>query len=119
MGLHPLTVGPGLQTAPCAAGLHAAERRSAHRQHPVALLLGLVAVDGEGGPALRAQLPRDRVAAALGLAEDEQPRAVHLTLQQPAQRPVLVVLIQELELLLYHVIRLHARRASQFWLQSR
>ncbi len=44
-------------------------RAGAHREHPIALLLALVAVDGERRPAVGAQLPRDRVAAALGLAE--------------------------------------------------
>ncbi len=102
-----------MQHAYCAAGRSAAGWKDAHRQHPVALLLGLVAVDGEGGPALGAQLASDGVAAALGLAEDEQPRAVHLALQQPAQRPVLVVLTQELELLIYQVVCLQPPRTPQ------
>lgn len=72
-------------------------------------------MDGERGPALGAQLARDRIAAALGLAEDEQARPVHLPLQQAAERPVLLLLAHELELLLYHVVRLHAHQKFIAW----
>jgi hypothetical protein len=41
-----------------------------HREHPVALLLALVAVDGERRPAVLPQLPCQQVTAPLGLAED-------------------------------------------------
>jgi hypothetical protein len=64
-------------------------------------------MDGERGPALRAELARDRVAAALGLAEDQQPAAIHLALQQPRQCAVLLMLAHKLKRLLYHVVRLH------------
>jgi hypothetical protein len=48
------------------------------RQHPVALLLALVSVDGQRGPAVHAQLAGDGVAPLLGLKEDEDAAAIHL-----------------------------------------
>ena len=54
---------------PCSAS---ACRTSTHRKHPVALLLALVAVDGQRRPAVLPQLPRQQVAPPLGLAEDLQ-----------------------------------------------
>jgi hypothetical protein len=48
----------------------------------------------------------DLVAAALGVAEDEQARPIHLLLQQAPQSRILLVIPQELKALLYHVVRL-------------
>ncbi len=54
--------------------------------HPVALVLRFVAVDGQRGPAVHAQLARHRVAPLLGLAEDEDAAAVHLLRRRWAGR---------------------------------
>mmetsp|Transcript_110009 Transcript_110009/g.350887 ORF Transcript_110009/g.350887 Transcript_110009/m.350887 type:complete len:537 (+) Transcript_110009:384-1994(+) len=68
-------------------------------EHPVALLLLLVAVDAERGEAVEPHLARELVAAALGLAEDEDLGAVHHLLEQPLQAAPLVVLLHDLHVL--------------------
>lgn len=53
-----------------------------YREHPVPLLLTLVTMNGEGWPTVLSQLPGDLITAALGLAEHQNPAAIHLLLQQ-------------------------------------
>lgn len=46
--------------------------------HPVTLVLRLVSVDGQRGPAVHAQLAGHRIATLLGFTEDQDAAAVHL-----------------------------------------
>mmetsp|Transcript_75728 Transcript_75728/g.201272 ORF Transcript_75728/g.201272 Transcript_75728/m.201272 type:complete len:332 (-) Transcript_75728:128-1123(-) len=75
-------------------------------QHPVALLLRLVAVEREAGPAVDAQFSRQRVAAPLRAAEDEQLRAVHQVLQEPDELGLLGLLIAHDHVLVDERVRL-------------
>ena len=49
-------------------------------------------MDGESWPALLPEPACDIITTPLGLAEDQQPAAVHLALQQAAQLNVLLIL---------------------------
>lgn len=81
-------------------------------KHPVPLLLQLIAMDGEGRPPLLAQLACHVIAPSLGLAEHQDPAAVHVLLQEARQGLVLLTLCHKLEALLNHVVCMQLQRAD-------
>mmetsp|Transcript_11586 Transcript_11586/g.31160 ORF Transcript_11586/g.31160 Transcript_11586/m.31160 type:complete len:401 (+) Transcript_11586:187-1389(+) len=68
-------------------------------EHPIALLLFLVAVDAQCGPTIQAHLTRELVAIALRGAEDQDLGAVHDLLQQALESAALVLLLHDLDVL--------------------
>mmetsp|Transcript_9075 Transcript_9075/g.32159 ORF Transcript_9075/g.32159 Transcript_9075/m.32159 type:complete len:491 (-) Transcript_9075:14-1486(-) len=81
-------------------------------EHPVALLLFLVAVDAQCGPTIQAHLTRELVAIALRGAEDQDLGAVHDLLQQALESAALVLLLHDLDVLSDGVRGTHLQSAD-------
>lgn len=78
-------------------------------QNPLALNLALLAMNRHRRPPVRAQTPRQLIAALLGGAEDQPSRAFKLGVQQLRQRAELVSLREREELLGNVLVGLEAR----------